>query len=49
MPFPVSIPFVVALALLIVSVVWAFVTREVSASLFAVWAIAVIAIFWKWS
>jgi hypothetical protein len=49
MPFPVSIPFVVALVLLLTSVVWAIVTREVSASLFAVWAIAVIAVFWKWS
>lgn len=46
---PVSIPFLVALVLLLVSVVWAIITREISASLFAVWAIAVIAVFWKWA
>lgn len=48
MPLPVSIPFIIALVLLLVSVVWAIVTREIGSTLFAVWAIAVVAIFWKW-
>ena len=49
MPMNVTVPFLVALVLLLVSVVWAIVTREISATLFAVWAIAVVAVFWKWT
>lgn len=37
--------YVVALVFLILSFVWALITREVSATLFAVWAIAVIVVF----
>jgi hypothetical protein len=46
---PVSIPFIVALVLLLCSVVWAIVTREIGASLFAIWSIAVIVVFSKWT
>ena len=46
---PVSIVFLAALVLLIVSFVWAIVTREVSALLFAVWAVAVLYIFSRWA
>lgn len=37
--------YVFALVFLILSFVWAVITREVSATLFAVWAIAVIVVF----
>jgi len=37
--------YVVALVFLILSFVWALITREVSATLFAVWAIGVIVVF----
>ncbi len=46
---PMSIPFIAALVLLIVSFVWAVVTREVSALLFAVWAADVLFIFGRWA
>jgi hypothetical protein len=35
--------------LLLTSVVWAVVTREIGSTLFAVWSIAVIIVFSKWA
>jgi len=37
--------YVFALVFLIMSFVWAVITREISATLFAVWSIAIIVVF----
>jgi hypothetical protein len=37
--------YVIALVFLIMSFVWALVTREISATLFAIWAIAIVVVF----
>jgi positive regulator of sigma E activity len=37
--------YVIALVFLILSFVWALITREISATLFAVWAIAIVVVF----
>jgi hypothetical protein len=45
------IVYIVALVFLIISFVWALVTREISSSLFAIWAIAIVVVFsgFPWS
>lgn len=37
--------YVIALVFLILSFVWALITREISSTLFAVWAIAIVVVF----
>jgi hypothetical protein len=37
--------YVIALVFLILSFVWALITREISATLFAIWAIAIVVVF----